>query len=170
MRRLKQSAMPWGMYMSMNAVTALLPAALAHELIDIVADNATALVTNNRGPARPKALDGRRLKYYVSWAPQRASIGVTITLFTYAGHEAIPPSRTSMHLIAFDCAGLHWIALDWRHHHALHVRGTRGDPACDDHWVHAECLPHQVRGHDALQRERRRELRARTRRDRISLP
>ena len=131
MRRLKQSAMPWGMYMSMNAVTALLPAALAHELIDIVADNATALVTNNRGPARPKALDGRRLKYYVSWAPQRASIGVTITLFTYAGHEAIPP---------------------------------------DDHWVHAECLPHQVRGHDALQRERRRELRARTRRDRISLP
>ena len=79
MRRLKQSAMPWGMYMSMNAVTALLPAALAHELIDIVADNATALVTNNRGPARPKALDGRRLKYYVSWAPQRASIGVTIT-------------------------------------------------------------------------------------------
>ena len=96
MRRLKQSAMPWGMYMSMNAVTALLPAALAHELIDIVADNATALVTNNRGPPRPKALDGRRLKYYVSWAPQRASIGVTITLFTYV-----------------DCTGLHLIALDF---------------------------------------------------------
>ena len=93
------------LYCLPHQVTALLPAALAHELIDIVADNATALVTNNRGPPRPKALDGRRLKYYVSWAPQRASIGVTITLFTYV-----------------DCTGLHLIALDWRHHHTLHVR------------------------------------------------
>ena len=84
------------LYCLPHQVTALLPAALAHELIDIVADNATALVTNNRGPPRPKALDGRRLKYYVSWAPQRASIGVTITLFTYV-------DCTGLHLIALDC-------------------------------------------------------------------
>lgn len=49
-----------------------------------MADSATAIVTNNRGPSDVLVLDGRRCAYWASWAPQRASIGLCVTLFTYA--------------------------------------------------------------------------------------
>ena len=66
-------------------MTSLLPAAVARTLVDVVADSASAIVTNNRGPAKQLRFDGRPLDFYVSWAPQRASIGLCLTLFTYAG-------------------------------------------------------------------------------------
>jgi len=83
MRQLKRSTVPRAMFVSMQAVTQMLPSALARLLVDLVADGASAIVTNNRGPGRAMGLDGRPLEYYVSWAPQRASIGICVTLFTY---------------------------------------------------------------------------------------
>ena len=77
--------MPLAMLYSMRAVTWMLPPSLAARLIDIVADSATALITSNRGPSEGRRLGGRNLQYYVSWAPQRASVGICITLWTFAG-------------------------------------------------------------------------------------
>ena len=86
MLRVKAGPLPMTMWASLQAVQRLLPACAARWCIDAVADGATALVTNNRGPATALHLDGRCCVYWVSWAPQRASIGLCITVFTYAGH------------------------------------------------------------------------------------
>lgn len=81
----KSSALPLAMWASQRAVQTLLPLCCANAAVDLVADGATAIVTNNRGPEDWLYFDGRRCSYWVSWAPQRANIGVCLTLFTYAG-------------------------------------------------------------------------------------
>ncbi len=85
MRALVGSGAPFAMWASLQAVTRLLPASCATSLVDIVADGATAIVTNNRGPSVALRFDGRPCSYWVSWAPQRASVGVCLTLYSYAG-------------------------------------------------------------------------------------
>lgn len=85
MAGLKASTEPFAMWASLQAVTRLLPATCAASLVDLVADSATAICTNNRGPSEWLYFDGRLCTRWVSWAPQRASIGLCLTLYTYAG-------------------------------------------------------------------------------------
>lgn len=85
MLELKRSSVPFAMGASLQTITRLLPAVCAIPLVDLVADSATAIVTNNRGPSRWLYFDGRQCTRWVSWAPQRASIGVCLTLYSYAG-------------------------------------------------------------------------------------
>jgi len=84
MIEVKRSSLPLAMRLSLTALTQLLPSACAAYLIDIVADSASAIVTNNRGPSNPLYFDNRLCKYWVSWAPQRASIGTCVTVYSYA--------------------------------------------------------------------------------------
>ena len=84
MRALKHSSAPFAIWCALRAVTYSLPSTWAAYLIDTIASSATAIVTNNRGPSQPLYLDGRECTYWVSWAPQRGTIGVTLTVYTYA--------------------------------------------------------------------------------------
>ena len=85
MDQLKRSSAPFAMWWSLRVVSSLLPASLAAVLIDVVADGATAIVTNNRGPDGMLFFDGRCCTQWVSWAPTRASVGICVTVYTYAG-------------------------------------------------------------------------------------
>merc|ERR1712216_286954 len=80
----KSSTVPLVMWASLQALLRCLPLCLAVEAIDMVSDTATSIITNNRGPSEPLVFDGRRCSYWVSWAPTRASVGICITVYTYA--------------------------------------------------------------------------------------
>ena len=84
MQQLKSGAHPFAMWTSLLLVQRLLPSTWATWAIDALADSASAIVTNNRGPSSWLYLDGRRCTYYVSWAPARASVGISVTVYTYA--------------------------------------------------------------------------------------
>ena len=101
---------------SLQVLQLLLPPSLARWSVDVVADSATALVTNNRGPADWISFDGRRCTYWVSWAPQRGTIGLTMTVFTYAGlvrsdhrthRSALHPTRRDWSSLPCDFAERH---------------------------------------------------------------
>ncbi len=94
MREMKDGPMPCVMWTAMQAVQRALPVPLARWLVDAVADGTTAIVTNNRGPAEHIHLDGRRCEYWVSWAPGRATLGISLTVYSYAG-EVRPPTASS---------------------------------------------------------------------------
>ncbi|MFI5280020.1 MAG: WS/DGAT domain-containing protein, partial [Gemmatimonadales bacterium] len=49
----------------------------------------TSVVTNVMGPQVPLALGGRRLRSLVFWVPQRADIGVGISVMTFAGNAQV---------------------------------------------------------------------------------
>jgi len=54
-------------------------------LIDFLANKCTAVVTNVIGPSRDIALEGRRVRSILFWVPQRAKIGVGISILSFAG-------------------------------------------------------------------------------------
>lgn len=85
MSELKNSSLPQAMFASMQALMKLLPTSWAVDVIDSVADSATCIVTNNRGPSKTLYFDGRACTFWASWAPQRASVGLCLTVYTYAG-------------------------------------------------------------------------------------
>jgi hypothetical protein len=85
MGELKRSSVPLAMFASMQALMRVLPARWAAMVIDSVADSATCIVTNNRGPSHLLRLDGRTCTFWASWAPQRAAVGLCLTVYTYAG-------------------------------------------------------------------------------------
>lgn len=101
------------MYASLAFLLACTPRSWSRFLLDIYADLCSVVITNNRSPPVPLFLDETdrehekvrgesrhatdriavrspistpaRLKYWVSWAPQRNHAGVCVTLLTYAG-------------------------------------------------------------------------------------
>jgi hypothetical protein len=54
-------------------------------LIDFLANKCTAVVTNIVGPCQDIALEGRRVRSILFWVPQRARIGVGISILSFAG-------------------------------------------------------------------------------------
>jgi hypothetical protein len=54
-------------------------------LIDFLANKCTAVVTNVPGPQREISLAGRRVRSMMFWVPQRADIGVGISILSFAG-------------------------------------------------------------------------------------
>ena len=64
---------------------ACLPHRASRLLIDFLANKCTAVVTNVRGPARDLTLAGRRVRSILFWVPQRARIGVGISILSFSG-------------------------------------------------------------------------------------
>jgi hypothetical protein len=58
-------------------------------LIDFLANKCTAVVTNVPGPQRGLSLAGRRVRTLMFWVPQRADIGVGISILSFAGKVQI---------------------------------------------------------------------------------
>ena len=63
-----------------------LPFGVSRLLIDFFANKCTSVVTNVPGPTHELFLGGRRLRQLMFWVPQRATIGVGISILTFAGN------------------------------------------------------------------------------------
>ena len=85
MDRMKRSAVPMVIYELQRALLALLPKAVSRGLIDFLANKCTAVVTNITGPCRTISLEGRKVRSILFWVPQRARIGVGISILSFAG-------------------------------------------------------------------------------------
>jgi diacylglycerol O-acyltransferase len=89
MDALKQSVAPIVIYGIQSALLAALPQAVSRSLIDFLANKCTAVVTNVPGPQRGLALAGRRIRSLMFWVPQRADIGVGISILSFMGKVQI---------------------------------------------------------------------------------
>ena len=85
MDQMKSSAVPAVIYEIQRALLSLLPGAVSRGLIDFLANKCTAVVTNIAGPCRDITLEGRRVRSILFWVPQRANIGVGISILSFAG-------------------------------------------------------------------------------------
>ena len=83
--RLKQSTIPLVVYGLQRALLSFLPEIVSRTLIDFLANKCTAVVTNVAGPAHDIALEGRKVRSILFWVPQRAQIGIGISILSFAG-------------------------------------------------------------------------------------
>ncbi len=86
---LKSSVAPIVIYGIQSALLKMLPQAVSRGLIDFLANKCTAVVTNVPGPQRALTLGGARLRSLLFWVPQRADIGVGISILSFAGKVQI---------------------------------------------------------------------------------
>jgi WS/DGAT/MGAT family acyltransferase len=84
MRALKDSLQPvlaLGLLAAMGAG----PKMLQEQLLDALARNATAVMTNVPGPQRPLYLAGARMESLMFWVPQSGDIGIGVSILSYDG-------------------------------------------------------------------------------------
>jgi WS/DGAT/MGAT family acyltransferase len=82
---LKQSVVPIVVYGIQRALLTVLPQGASRALIDFLVNKCTAVVTNVPGPQREITLAGRRVRSMMFWVPQRADIGLGISILSFAG-------------------------------------------------------------------------------------
>lgn len=85
MDALKRSVEPIVVYGIQGALLRLLPQGMSRGLIDFLANKCTAVVTNVPGPQGIVRLAGRRVRSMVFWVPQRARIGLGISVLSFSG-------------------------------------------------------------------------------------
>jgi len=85
MDALKRSVEPIVVYGIQGALLRVLPQGMSRGLIDFLANKCTAVVTNVPGPQGTLRLAGHRVKSIVFWVPQRARIGLGISILSFAG-------------------------------------------------------------------------------------
>jgi diacylglycerol O-acyltransferase len=66
-------------------VMGLLPRPVQQEVLDLLANKATAVMTNVPGPQQPLYLAGRRLAEIMFWVPQSGNIGMGVSILSYNG-------------------------------------------------------------------------------------
>jgi hypothetical protein len=71
------------------AVAGLLIKPVQAALLDLFARKATAVMTNVPGPREPLRVTGARLDDVLVWAPSSGSLGLSVSIFSYAGHVTI---------------------------------------------------------------------------------
>jgi WS/DGAT/MGAT family acyltransferase len=89
MDALKTSVEPIVVYGIQGALLTFLPQSASRVLIDFLANKCTAVVTNVPGPQRDLLLAGRAVRGLMFWVPQRADIGVGISILSYAGNVQV---------------------------------------------------------------------------------
>jgi diacylglycerol O-acyltransferase / wax synthase len=67
----------------------LTPAQVEHRLIGFFSSKASAVVTNVPGPREPVYLAGTPVSGVLVWAPCSGSIGMTVSIFSYAGEVTV---------------------------------------------------------------------------------
>jgi WS/DGAT/MGAT family acyltransferase len=85
MDRMKRAAVPLVVDGLQRALLAWLPEPVSRRLIDFLANKCTAVVTNLIGPGHSFTLAGRRVCSLVFWVPQRARIGLGVSILSFNG-------------------------------------------------------------------------------------
>ena len=88
MRSIKHSAEGVVSYGVLDAV-GLAPLAVEKVVVDIFSAKGSTVVTNVAGPREPVTLAGSRLRGTIGWVPLSGSIGVGVSIFSYAGEVVI---------------------------------------------------------------------------------
>jgi len=83
---LKRGLTPLTIFGVVHLFLRALPFGVSRLLIDFFANKCTSVVTNVPGPTHELFLGGRRLRQLMFWVPQRATIGVGISILTFAGN------------------------------------------------------------------------------------
>jgi len=66
-------------------IVGLLPRAVQEEVVELLANKATAVMTNVPGPQAPLYLAGRRIEELMFWVPQSGNIGIGVSILSYNG-------------------------------------------------------------------------------------
>ena len=61
------------------------PKMLQDQLVDLLARNASAVMTNVPGPQQPLFMAGRRIERFMFWVPQSGDIGMGVSILSYNG-------------------------------------------------------------------------------------
>ncbi len=85
-RTARAKASPEGVVASgVIATLGRVPRPAERALVELFTAKASVLVTNVAGPREPLTFAGRRLRGIVGWAPASGSVGLTVSIFSYAG-------------------------------------------------------------------------------------
>ncbi|GAB3537479.1 wax ester/triacylglycerol synthase family O-acyltransferase [Noviherbaspirillum agri] len=84
MAALKHSQQPL-VALGILAGMGLLPKALKERVLESLAANASAVITNVRGTPEPRYIAGARITRQVFWVPQSGGIGLGISILSYGG-------------------------------------------------------------------------------------
>jgi diacylglycerol O-acyltransferase len=66
-------------------VLGLTPPRLAKNLVEVYGTRASAVITNVKGPQEQLYMAGAPVDDFMAWVPQTGSIGLGISIFSYAG-------------------------------------------------------------------------------------
>ena len=85
----KASAEPMALYALGLIVTMLLPRALAKLLLDFVANKASIVFSNVRGPTQPCSLASKPVTAVHFLVPQRGKIGIGVSVFSLGSRDCV---------------------------------------------------------------------------------
>jgi hypothetical protein len=85
MASLKRSVEPLVTYGLQSLLVRALPRGVSNRLVDFLANKCTCVVTNVPGPPETLYIGGRKVRSMVFWVPQRAKIGIGISIFSFSG-------------------------------------------------------------------------------------
>ncbi len=115
MDALKRSVDPIVVYGIVQVMLRVLPQGVSRGLLDFLANKCTAVVTNVPGPQHGVTLAGRKVRSLMFWVPQRADIGVGISILSFAGKvqvgvicdtSLVPDAADLVHAFEEEFAGL----------------------------------------------------------------
>jgi diacylglycerol O-acyltransferase len=84
MAELKHSQQPM-VALGILAGMGIIPAVLKERVLEALAANASAVMTNMPGSREPRYLAGQRITRQIFWVPQSGGIGLGISILSYAG-------------------------------------------------------------------------------------
>jgi len=84
MEALKTSYQPV-IALALLGLAGVLPRAAQQEMLDLLANKATAVMTNVPGPQQPLYLAGARVAQIMFWVPQSGNIGMGVSILSYDG-------------------------------------------------------------------------------------
>jgi WS/DGAT/MGAT family acyltransferase len=84
MEALKRSYQPVIAF-ALLGLAGFLPRAAQQEMLDVLANKATAVMTNGPGPQAPLYLAGARVGQMMFWVPQSGDIGMGVSILSYNG-------------------------------------------------------------------------------------
>jgi len=67
------------------ALVGLCPRPVQRQILDMLANKATAVMTNVPGPQNPRYLAGARIEQQMFWVPQSGDIGMGVSILSYDG-------------------------------------------------------------------------------------
>jgi diacylglycerol O-acyltransferase / wax synthase len=84
MEALKNSYQP-AIAFALLGLAGMIPQALQQEMLDLLANKATAVMTNVPGPQQPLYLAGAQIANLMFWVPQSGDIGMGVSILSYNG-------------------------------------------------------------------------------------
>ena len=89
MTALKRSVEPIIYYGAVHVLLKILPRSWSHGLVDFYARKCTAVLSNVPGPQEVLHVTGSRVRGMLFWVPQRANIGLGISILSFSGDVRI---------------------------------------------------------------------------------